>query len=1825
MTKRVILMILNMSHLFKRTLVAIVVLGVIVGGGYWATHRTSAPVAAGGYQLYTKSIGNTGRLIQLTDKIYLQIQEPMSSAELKPKIQITPEVDFGVRPTSEAPNIFEITANTPLQPNTVYTIAIDAPESATPVSFALQTTAAIAMISSVPAHLATRVPINTGIELQFNRPNLGSIEGLWSIEPAVAATVETKENRVIVTPQQTLQYRTVYTFRLTRGFAAEPKADDQDALGSDIVIAFETETDPATAPGGSPAADKSYWYLYAESILPEFDQQPPTFRATVNVDALKKPWEFELYRFEPEQFEQQWKESIVFENRWSVFGLYNPKYTPPERNRISAFTASLVPDDDSETMARLVLPGSFQSGQYLLLAPKATGGKQFLWFQVTPLHTALTVSESQSVVWVRKFNQKQGVAKALVAGASGELGQTDDRGVLTFPTPKDLFYPEVALNENSASAYGSDALLRVSSGSDIAFIPVDDVRVAQQQRMYSFVSTDRKLYLPKDEINLWGVVSSPSASLADQDVTIQLVDQQFWGYEGWYSQYFGPGGSDQSQPVYAKTNARITRHNTFNGKLSIDTLKPGYYSVRVLHGDTVLVDKGIEVATFTKPSYQITVSPSVDVLFVGDEVTLDVQARFFSGEGVGPLEMEYSGNIPQRVSGRVQLDSKGNGSIRLKPQYLTGSGYNYPYYAYVSVVPVSQEEAEITASTSFTVYGPTMMLDISSEQKEKTTTFHVKALTIDLKKAPETNYVGSPVANLGIRARVVYHWTDTVVRERRFNPITKTTYPIYDYIRRTKEVGSQELTTNGAGTVDYAWSPTESQGWYQVLFDATDPSGRAIHEDRYVSGWVFGDWSSSNASAENLPAYLRVKPIIANSKDQWAPAIYRVGEPIVAAVVNEQDEPVAIAGQQILLYRVSRSGIQSVVLQETAGYQDTYAQNDVPTLEIGGVFWGPRGFQTIQPATFSLNTEDRKLGVGVQFDRAQYRPGDTATARVEVKAPDGSAKSANVELSLVDQSVYSLYNYDDNVLTETYRGFVFATQTRTSHPFELRYGFTENQLGAERGGCFGYGSRILRQGGKTTAIQDILPGDLIITRTSEQDGRLIEAVVVKNQRFRTDRLLVVNNRLRVTFNHRLLINGQWLPAGLAAIGDTVLDRSGRTVVIETLDKEFGSFDVFNLELSEPHTYFVDGIYVHNAEKGGGLAAGVVRKNFKNTAFVEVKDTDGSGQTQFSIKLPDNLTGWRARLQAASSDLFFGSAIKTITTNLPFFVRPILSDVYLAGDAPVMVVRGATASGQPSENVQYTVTSPTLKLNKKIDSGPEVNVALGALPEGEHRITIEGIANGLRDALERVITVKKSHKVAIRSSVQKVQEGALTVLGNASSSTTLTFADQTDAALLRVLQSACYADGVRLEWKLGPRVSKELLNTLFKQSCDNPVASSVNISSYVRYDGGFSVVPHGTSDLDATVGLVNVLPDPKGLFDTAAVKRYFIGLTVASGQSDIHTAIKAFYGLSALRPAILPTLEQFAARSDLTVGDQLFLAASFQNLGANDRARTIYQEKIAPLLQRESVSAWVSGDNASETLHQSALAASVAAGLGLDDSPALVEFVVNTPHEGRLDLVDFELWRTALQRARVPQRPALTESSFELVAGERLIPVRLGSGTTQQLVEITAAERSALAIKNLKGSASVFSFAELPAVTYDGARNPGLAVDRQYRLNGRSATAVGDMVDIVLTYSIDPNSEEQEYSITDYLPSGLKPTSAITFFGSSGPSDVQSLGIEDIDGQVVRLRVYNQPYNQRPGPHTIVYRARAVQQGAFRADGPNIRGVLHPDQYNFGRDDQFVIQ
>lgn len=97
------------------------------------------------------------------------------------------------------------------------------------------------------------------------------------------------------------------------------------------------------------------------------------------------------------------------------------------------------------------------------------------------------------------------------------------------------------------------------------------------------------------------------------------------------------------------------------------------------------------------------------------------------------------------------------------------------------------------------------------------------------------------------------------------------------------------------------------------------------------------------------------------------------------------------------------------------------------------------------------------------------------------------------------------------------------------------------------------------------------------------------------------------------------------------------------------------------------------LYLPPGRGGGGAGEGMssaapLRENFQDTAFWSGQiETDASGLAQVRVRLPDNLTTWRADVRGVTVDTQVGSAQVDLLTSKPLLIRPVTPRFAVLGD------------------------------------------------------------------------------------------------------------------------------------------------------------------------------------------------------------------------------------------------------------------------------------------------------------------------------------------------------------------------------------------------------------------------------------------------------------------------------------------------------------------------------------------------------------------------------
>lgn len=128
--------------------------------------------------------------------------------------------------------------------------------------------------------------------------------------------------------------------------------------------------------------------------------------------------------------------------------------------------------------------------------------------------------------------------------------------------------------------------------------------------------------------------------------------------------------------------------------------------------------------------------------------------------------------------------------------------------------------------------------------------------------------------------------------------------------------------------------------------------------------------------------------------------------------------------------------------------------------------------------------------------------------------------------------------------------------------------------------CFLAGTPILMADGSLKPIEQIRVGDIVVafdqeTETFKQD-KVTELFEHKENKY-----LIVNAKLKVTANHLVYSDGEWVQIGKLKKGDMLLNVEGRPEAIISIEEASENVLVYNFELNPYHAYVAGGIVAHN--------------------------------------------------------------------------------------------------------------------------------------------------------------------------------------------------------------------------------------------------------------------------------------------------------------------------------------------------------------------------------------------------------------------------------------------------------------------------------------------------------------------------------------------------------------------------------------------------------------------------------------------------------------------
>jgi len=275
-------------------------------------------------------------------------------------------------------------------------------------------------------------------------------------------------------------------------------------------------------------------------------------------------------------------------------------------------------------------------------------------------------------------------------------------------------------------------------------------------------------------------------------------------------------------------------------------------------------------------------------------------------------------------------------------------------------------------------------------------------------------------------------------------------------------------------------------------------------------------------------------------------------------------------------------------------YKDTDKPSEPPTVvRVSSLTNGGRTIVDCNDAAFSATNDCYSYSQSnyYAYSQADYYAQSTywsyAYTQSNYYAQSTYWSYSYVQSNYYAQSSYWRYSYvQSNYYAQSSYWRYHYSQTNYysySQGGYWRYGYGQSNYA-----CFLAGTKVLMADSTYKNIEEIQPGDRVMSYDIKQ-GEMVEDAVVKllTHPDTSGGYIVINDSLKVTGNHRIWVasKSKWVRADDINIGDRLLGPNGQEITVSSREFIDGVNDVYNLSLpGDNHNYFTDDVLVHNTYK-----------------------------------------------------------------------------------------------------------------------------------------------------------------------------------------------------------------------------------------------------------------------------------------------------------------------------------------------------------------------------------------------------------------------------------------------------------------------------------------------------------------------------------------------------------------------------------------------------------------------------------------------------------------
>ena len=930
--------------------------------------------------------------------------------DLNKYLAITPAYNYTIEKVSN--NKFEITVDN-IEANKIVEIDYVKNEKVDK-GWAFQSNSDYKISSIYPADKSEMVSVNTGIDVTFTRPGTDLNEFIkhFSIEPKVEGNFSVYGRTITFVPTEELKSYTNYIITVTKGLKL-----GEDTIEEDYSFSFLTEREDDDWERREGIQNQSITNDNISTFKPGETPKIALYDYGYYYDDDEADYEDEDEDKDPAELVSK----IVIEKfaNASDFEKYIKGTTTVKRDSVGEAKFHIFNKDVVE------LDKGLNEGYYLLNVYNKKSFAFSVPVQINSLSAYLMNSERDLIVWVAK---------------DGNLASNIE---VTYESKKEKTNSDgIAVIRNISDGTGKLKYVKVNNGNNPVFVGVinDDLN----NYPHGYVYTDKPIYKNTDEIKVWGYV--PFNFFADE------VNKN----------KFSIVFNEKNIPI------KVDNNGNFETTIKLKNYESGYYDIYLNYNNTEIGYRYIDVDNYQLQNYVYEITTNKEFVEAGDKLNVTLKVKHVSNLPATNKDVSIS-FCGKTYKGTT--DQSGEVSFTIKA-IIDEDNYDTNYQnEYIEILGTAQDSDDWNLSYDIPIIYNKVMFD-ESKYDSKTKSYEVNIYNLDLKKKIDKDDILESLKGKAYNGQanlILVEEKSVRQEETEYNEYTKENETYYSWETEYKKNVIEKTINVSDGllkyTIDYDFKDATKETYYEYYLYVIVKDSNNHTKKEY--NWVYSNYEDEDEEVGPN----KIKPIDANDSEKddsevyeyamedvnfnlngddyyyeyYANDAYSINDKINIKLVDTLGN--AVINNNKVLQIKYKEKIISNTIKEANDISTTFEKSDVPGMLLTGAYYDGKNFYRMPRRYYNYRMEDSKISINITPSKKNYAPRDEVEVKIKTLDKDGKPIKSNLNISVVNESVFNLSKDTTDILETVYDDRYFGYYTFSTYRNYALY-----DLGGGKGG-----------------------------------------------------------------------------------------------------------------------------------------------------------------------------------------------------------------------------------------------------------------------------------------------------------------------------------------------------------------------------------------------------------------------------------------------------------------------------------------------------------------------------------------------------------------------------------------------------------------------------------------------------------------------------------------------------------------------------------------------------------------------------------------------------